>query len=369
MRTLRTEGSGPGREAAAIGLGVFIGASPFYGAHLLLCWAFGRLFGLNRLKVYLAANISNPVVAPWLIFGELQTGAWVRRGEVHALTLEALNGTSPWSFGLDVLLGSAVIGSVLAVAAGSATYAAARRRLPDPAFAALVSRAADRYVSTSITAWEFARAKLRGDPIYRHVLLQGSALGGQTLVDIGCGQGLMLALLVEAATAADSGTWTGPPPPRFERLVGIETRAGVARLARTALAGDAEIVVADARRVELEGVDAVLLFDVLHMMPPDDQDALLAHTAAALRTGGTVLVREADAGAGWRFAMVAAGNRIKALAFGRWGQRFYFRTAAEWSACFGRHGLRADAQRMAAGTPFGNVLFSLTAAERTRVSH
>ena len=107
---LRTEGAGPEREAAAIGLGVFIGASPFYGAHLLLCWIIGRLFHLNRLKMYLAANISNPFVAPWLIFSELQTGAWVRRGELHAVTLDAVRGTNPWVFGLDLLAGSVVVG-------------------------------------------------------------------------------------------------------------------------------------------------------------------------------------------------------------------------------------------------------------------
>ncbi len=365
LHTLRTEGAGPGRDAAAIGLGVFIGASPFYGAHLLLCWALGRLLGLNRLKVYLAANISNPLVAPWLILGELQVGAWVRRHEVHALTIEAVRTMSPWIFGLDVLVGSAVLGGILATAAAGATYAAARRRTPDPVFAALVSRAADRYVSTSITAWEFARAKLQGDPIYRHVLRLGSLRGGGTLVDIGCGQGLMLALLVEAAAAADAGQWTGAPPPRFQRLVGIETRTRVGRLARLALEDAAEIIDADARRVELGACDAVLLFDVLHMMPPRDQDALLARVGVVVRQGGTILVREADAGAGWRFTVVSLGNRLKAVAFGRWSQGFYFRTAAEWAACFASHGFQADMQRMAAGTPFGNVLFSLKAIERS----
>ena len=61
---LRTEGGGRRREAAAIGVGVFIGCSPFYGFHLILCIAVSTLFRLNRLKTYLAANISIPLVAP-----------------------------------------------------------------------------------------------------------------------------------------------------------------------------------------------------------------------------------------------------------------------------------------------------------------
>src|SRR5471032_1046202 len=83
---LRTEGAGVLRETAAVGLGVFIGCLPLYGLHLLICWAAGSVLRLNRLKVYLAANISNPLVAPWLIFSEVQAGAWLRRGSFHALT-------------------------------------------------------------------------------------------------------------------------------------------------------------------------------------------------------------------------------------------------------------------------------------------
>ena len=55
---LRTEASSPGRDAAALGVGVLIGCSPFYGFHLLLVRFLGWLLHLNRLKMYLAANIS-----------------------------------------------------------------------------------------------------------------------------------------------------------------------------------------------------------------------------------------------------------------------------------------------------------------------
>src|SRR5437762_7977708 len=87
---LRMEGSGAGREAAAIGAGVFIGCSPFYGFHFLLCWAVGSVFALNRLQMYLAANISNPLVSPFLIFSEIQAGAWIRRGAFYRLTIATI---------------------------------------------------------------------------------------------------------------------------------------------------------------------------------------------------------------------------------------------------------------------------------------
>ena len=52
----------------------------------------------------------------------------------------------------------------------------ARRVIADPVFGALVTRAADRYLATSITAWEFARGKMRGDPLVSDGA-DGGALG------------------------------------------------------------------------------------------------------------------------------------------------------------------------------------------------
>ena len=352
---LRVEGTGPGPEAAAIGLGLFIGCLPFYGFHLLLCWLFGSLLRLNRLKVYFAANVSNPFVAPWLIFAELQTGAWLRHGSFQNLRPRALRAVGIGAVGVDVLAGSVVIGGILAAIGAAATYALLRSSAKDAAFMELVRRASDRYMKTSITAWEFARGKLRGDPVYRAALLGGLLPSGGTLVDVGCGQGLMLALLAEARVDAGQRAW-----PRFDHMIGVEIRPRVAAAARTALGADAEIIEGDARHLPLAGARAVLLFDVLHMMGRDEQDLVVGALATMLDTDGVILIREADAAAGWRFQAVRIGNRLKAIAFGAWRRRFHFRSRADWLACFAQHGLRADVQPMGGGTPFANVLFSLT---------
>jgi uncharacterized protein (DUF2062 family) len=357
---LRTEGGSPARDAVAIGVGVFIGCSPWYGLHLAICWAAGWLLGLNRLKMYLAANISNPFAAPFLVLAELQTGAWLRRGAPHALTLDTVRTTDPWTFGADILIGSLVVGAVLGGTAGLATWLTTRETGDDRLFSGLVRRASDRYVATSVTAWEFARGKMRGDPLYRTVVTGGVLPSGGVLVDIGCGQGLMLALLAEAASEWRSGRWPGAPPPLFETLVGIELRPRVAALAQRALQQGASIVAGDAREHVPRQCRAVLCFDVLHMMPACDQESLLAAVSAALESGGTILVREADAGAGWRFRAVRAGNRLKALAFGNWRQTFHFRTVQEWTTLFRRFGFEVQSRATGEGTPFANVLFVLS---------
>lgn len=360
---LRTEGEGVRREAAALGLGVFIGCTPFYGFHLLLCLIVGKVAHLNRLKLYLAANISNPLFSPVLILSELQTGAWIRRRDLHDISIETLRQVSPWTFGADLLVGSAVVGVVLGLAIAGATIATGGRRRTD-ALHLLWQRASDPYLQCGITAWEFARGKLRGDPVYR-ALVEHSALPSQvSIVDVGCGQGLALSALAEASRLHDEGAWPfAQPPPRMLSAIGIELRPRVAAMASLALEGRATIVATDARIQPLPSCNAVLLLDVLHMLPADDQEQLLARVADALQPGGVLLVREADASAGWTFTMVRIGNRLKALAVGRWRQAFSFRSRDEWAALLRRHGFDVSSREASAGTPFANLLLSGTRSD------
>jgi SAM-dependent methyltransferase len=148
-------------------------------------------------------------------------------------------------------------------------------------------------------------------------------------------------------------------------MTGIELRPRVAAFAREALAGDADIVALDARQADLPPADVVLLFDVLHLMPLADQEAMLQSLVASLRPQGVLVIREADAAAGWRFTVVRLGNRLKAIGVGRPRQTFHFRASHEWLELFARLRLTAEVRQMGQGTPFGNVLFRVTGASAT----
>ena len=100
----------------------------------------------------------------------------------------------------------------------------------------------------------------------------------------------------------------------------------------------------------------MLFFDVLHLMPPDHQERMIAEATAALSPGGTILIREANPAGGWRFTAVRLGNRFKSMMVGQWRQRFHFRTADAWASLLSRHGLQAVVQPMGEGTPFANLL-------------
>ncbi|HYV19410.1 MAG TPA: DUF2062 domain-containing protein [Verrucomicrobiae bacterium] len=358
-RTLRTEGDTPPRQAAAVALGAFIGCTPIYGTHLLLCLPLARLFRLNRLVTYLAAHINNPLTAPWLLAFSYGLGHRFFEGAWPPLSFQRLVDQGAMAFGRDLLVGSLILGSILAPILGLAAYAIARRRERDPEWSALVEATALRYGHGSPFDWEFVRGKLRGDPVYRALLDRLASFHGGRLVDLGCGRGIAMALLHTARSRAGAST-------RDLELFGIEGRPRIAGIAARALEGVARIEAADLAAFEPPRADRVLLIDVLHYLDAAAQEDLVRRVLRNLSPGGAVYLREADAGAGMRFVMTRAGERLAALLRGRVRQRFHYRSAADWMRLFetAGTGLRVSCVPAREGTPFGNVLIEAARPEQ-----
>lgn len=355
LHRVRTEGGSPGRQAMAIAVGLFIGALPLVGLHLVLCLAVGRLCKLNLPKVYLAANISNPFIAPFLFGAEIQLGAWLRTGRIY--TPSVLDQIRLKGLALDITIGSLILGVVLAVAGGLLTYAVVRKTSDDERVDQLVGAAAERYLPLGIGAWELARGKMQMDPVYTRILADGVLPDTGTIVDIGCGQGLMLALLATARRRHAEGLWPGfPPPPQSAELVGIEPRARVATRARTALEADARIESAGALDAPLPCSRAVLLIDVLHMLRRADQDRVLAAVHDALEAGGVLIIREADAAGGARFLLVRIGNWLRGVAEGQLARRLDFDSAAGWDARLRALGFATTFATAGGAAPLANFL-------------
>jgi SAM-dependent methyltransferase len=213
-----------------------------------------------------------------------------------------------------------------------------------PAFDALRSRAAHRYLQAGRWAHGFARGKMAGDPMYRKVLDLLAGMVPGLVVDVGCGEGYLLALMREAV----------PTTPLF----GCDHDPKRLAVARRALAGEPalDLVEGDARHMPLPAAAAVACLDVLHYLPEPDQDVLLARMASTLEPGGTLLVRDLDARGGWRDGVTRVSEHVARVVGRHRGKGLFFRPAEAAIATLRREGLVVEGSTCADGTPFANVL-------------
>jgi len=228
----------------------------------------------------------------------------------------------------------------------------------DPAAERLFAAAARRYAPAGRFARHFARGKLAGDPVFATLLRRGLIPDGARVLDLGCGQGCLLALLVAAREQHRAGGWPAgwPPPPAGLALSGIEFRARDVARARAALGGAATVEIGDLRTAALPPADVVVLMDVLHYLEPEAQDRLLARIAHALGAGGLVVTRVGDPAAGLAAAASWAIDQAVAIARGQGLHRFHRRRVADWIAALERHGFAVASEPMNGGPLFANVL-------------
>ncbi|HTQ78682.1 MAG TPA: DUF2062 domain-containing protein [Thermoanaerobaculia bacterium] len=358
LYNLRTAGDSPGRQAAAVGVGVFVGCTPFFGFHLAICVGLARLFRLNQIKTYLASHISLPVVWPFLLLAEVQVGRLLRGAPPLALTVAELRHAGLRRCGIDLLFGSALVGSTLAVLLAGLTYLIVRRKRRGSLVESLTDETSRRYIQAGVFSWEFVRGKLRHDPLYFALLARGGLPKAGRLLDLGCGRGILLTLIATARDQAKRGVFgdAWEAPSASLQLHGIESRSKIAHAAELALGEEATIEVGDLREAALPPAEAVYLLDVLHYLSAAEQEALLDRVAAVVPAGGRLVLREADAAGGAAFFRTRAAERLCAWARGHFRQRFHFRSDAEWRRLLAERGFAVRAVPMSQGTPYANVL-------------
>lgn len=207
-------------------------------------------------------------------------------------------------------------------------------------------------------AWHSVRGKLRFDPVFFALLERGLLPDRGELLDLGCGRGVLLALLEAARNQYLSGKWPRhwPPPPLHLTLRGIDLQSKAINTARQALDSRAHLDSIDIRHTEFASCAVIVLLDVLFYLHEEEQLRLLQKAVAALDPDGVLLIREADADAGFAFWMTQCAERLAAVGSGRGWQSLHYRRTTEWVWLLESLGFTVRAESMSAGTPFANVL-------------
>jgi SAM-dependent methyltransferase len=232
--------------------------------------------------------------------------------------------------------------------------------VPSRVNAALLDAACEPYRSAGRFAYHFARGKLRTDPVYRAILELGLLQGRARVLDLGCGQGLLSSWLQAAERCYERGSWphSWPAAPRALSTRGIELMARDVERARCALGPASDVSQADICEAPFGAVDAVVILDVLHYMPPQAQLDVLQRVRAALPMRGLLLLRVGDADAGLRFHYGQWSDRLVMLLRGHAIVTQHCRSVAQWRTVLRDCGFDSEAKPMSHGTPFANVLLS-----------
>lgn len=225
----------------------------------------------------------------------------------------------------------------------------------------LLSTACAPYRPTGRMNFGWAQGKLKHDPMFMALLQQRVLPDGATVMDLGCGRGLLAAWCLAAERLAQRGQWTAPfEPPRGLRFRGVELMAREAQCGNAALqplyGARVQLAGGDMRSADLDGVDVVTALDVLHYIPTADQDRLLDRIRSALPAGGLFVTRVGDAQAGIGFRISQCVDLGISFVQGHRLSRMWCRSVGEWTLALQRRGFTVQAFPMSAGTPFANVM-------------
>jgi uncharacterized protein (DUF2062 family)/trans-aconitate methyltransferase len=334
----------PGRAAAAVFLGIFIGIVPIYGFQALAAIGLAVIFRLNKPLILASTFINNPLLQPAIILSSIETGNFLRYGHFRSLSFSSLAHVPTKDDLLSWIAGSLVLGIIgggigalitaVVVHLKSPVNAGIRDRLRLVNATFAQSASSDRY---------FVWWKLRLDRIFG--ILAAEDLGSGTVVDLGCGCGYSMALCDTAFGE------------HKRRLVGCDLDAHSIAVARQALSSlNAEVSVEDVRRFELPSAGLILILDVLQYLPPDEQLALLKRCCSALDPQGRLIFRAHDRERGIWSTITLLSDRLL-FSYKRTGTRPSILSAPQYQRVLEDAGMQVETRRFRNRLPLAHILF------------
>ncbi|MGH2499655.1 MAG: class I SAM-dependent methyltransferase [Candidatus Limnocylindria bacterium] len=215
--------------------------------------------------------------------------------------------------------------------------------MPGSIVTAALDRAVHRYRGAPLLARAFVHGRaFLSDLVFveRYVPRHGF------IVDLGCGHGLFANLLAEAS------------PQR--RVLGLDVDERKIEVARGTVGGreGLRFEVRDVVTAPPPPCDAVTIVDVLYLLPPQAQEAVLRNAAASLREDRPLVVKAQERSLSARYALTYAQELMTvALGFTVGGGRgFHFPAREEALAMFARAGFLVDVVEMRR-RPYTDVVY------------
>jgi uncharacterized protein (DUF2062 family) len=340
--TLLTEKLDPGRAAAAVFLGLFIGIVPIYGLQTIVALGLALLFRLNKPLTLASTFINNPLFLLPTIASSVELGCFLRSGRFQPWNLAALTRAHLKEEFISFVVGSLVLGIIIGILGAAITAVIVHCKSNSNS----ELRVRIRFVNQTFAhcPWfdrGFVRWKLRLDRIFG--LLAAEDLGSGTIVDLGCGHGIAICF----AAGSDSS----------RRLVGCdlnEHRIAVARQAFRTL--NAEMSVADVRAFELPLAGLILILDVLQYLSAEEQLALLQRCCSALTPNGRLIFRVHDCRRGlWSIITMAFDNLLFSCEHA--GMKPLMLAPEQYQNVLEAAGMKVESRRFTNRLPLAHILF------------
>jgi len=161
-----------------------------------------------------------------------------------------------------------------------------------------------------------------------------------TIVDVGCGYGLLSNLLALASQERD--------------VIGIDLSAKRIGIAQRTVKDRRNIkfLLQDANSLKVERCDIFLMSDLLHHLSYRHQEELLAVCYQKLSKNGLLIMEEVDDKPYWKYQFNIIVDGLLNL-----GQRIYFRNSSEYLKLLSRIGFQINTQTAHKGLPLSDILY------------
>jgi len=172
------------------------------------------------------------------------------------------------------------------------------------------------------------------EKIAQHVPLKG------TIVDVGCGYGLLSNLLALASEERE--------------VIGIDLSPKRIRVAQRTVKNRRNIkfLLQDANSLKVEKCNVFLMSDFLHHLPYQHQDELLALCYQKLSKNGLLIIEEVDDKPFWKYRFNIIADGLLNL-----GQRIYFRNSSEYLRLLSSIGFGVKTEVAHKDLPLSDVLY------------